>query len=329
MIENLLFLYKKAALLMLLFLGVTTFLDAQIYEGLSVTQCDSLIAANIDNPNFVILDVRTPGEYNPQHLEGAINRNFYDSDFDAQLDALDKNKMYLIHCKSGGRSGVTLGKMETLNFAQVYDMLGGMNQWLSHSLPTTSAFAPRLMFVSDAAFPNETIYVGMMDTIEVTITNRANSTLTFTSISDLGGTEFSTDFELNTELQGAEDYTFHIYYTPIDDGLDVLDFVIESNAEMVVVNVERTGQTILGVGEQDILADVRLFPNPASGHIQLTGLDDRSVDVAIVNLSGQPFYEQADVINGSIIDVSSLYKGIYFVMIKTKKGVKNISLLIE
>ena len=34
-----------------------------IYGRLTATQCDSLIKANETNPNFVILDVRTPFEW--------------------------------------------------------------------------------------------------------------------------------------------------------------------------------------------------------------------------------------------------------------------------
>ncbi len=89
--------YRRVLALTVIISLFSIIANAQIYQGLSVAQSDSLINANVDNPNFVILDVRTPGEYNPQHLEGAINRNFYDSDFEAQLDALDKDKMYLIH----------------------------------------------------------------------------------------------------------------------------------------------------------------------------------------------------------------------------------------
>ena len=36
-----------------------------VFQHLSVTQCDSLIQANVNNPDFVLLDVRTPGEYIP------------------------------------------------------------------------------------------------------------------------------------------------------------------------------------------------------------------------------------------------------------------------
>ena len=317
--------YRRVLALTVIISLFSIIANAQIYQGLSVAQSDSLINANVDNPNFVILDVRTPGEYNPQHLEGAINRNFYDSDFEAQLDALDKDKMYLIHCASGGRSGVTLGKMETLNFAQVYDMLGGMNAWNAGGYPTTAEFAPRLMLVSDSDLPNEEVFIGMIDTIEVTITNRANSVLSFTSVTDLSGTEFTTDFDANTTLEGAEDYSFHIFYSPTDEFQDELTFSIESNGGSTAISITRTGKMILATRLPDISSNIRLFPNPATDGFQLAGLNTDKVKVDIIRADGEkvktiPFSGQNDK-----IEVSKLKAGTYFIQITTPNGMGTLT----
>ncbi len=79
----------------------------------------------------VVIDVRTPEEYAEGRLfSDAILINFYDSDFKEQLDLLDKNQSYLIHCHSGARSGNTLSIMKELGFAKVYDLIGGKNAWV-------------------------------------------------------------------------------------------------------------------------------------------------------------------------------------------------------
>ncbi len=38
-------------------------------------QCDSLIKANETNPNFIVPDARTPGEWNSGHILGSTNRS--------------------------------------------------------------------------------------------------------------------------------------------------------------------------------------------------------------------------------------------------------------
>ncbi|MBM4241173.1 MAG: rhodanese-like domain-containing protein [Euryarchaeota archaeon] len=48
---------------------------------------------------------------------------------------MDKNKKYLIYCRSGRRSGKTLKKMKNLGYKEVYGLTGGMNQWKKERLP--------------------------------------------------------------------------------------------------------------------------------------------------------------------------------------------------
>jgi len=195
----------------------------------NVQQCDSLIQANSTNPDFVILDVRTSSEYNPQHLEGAINRNYYAANFQQLLDALPRNKFYLIHCRSGSRSDATFNIMLGLSFPRVVNMLGGILAWNAAALPTTADFASLLMAVSDTTISIESGGIGVLDTLALTITNRANNTLAFDNVTSLTGTEFTHDFEINTTLEGAEDYTFSIIYQPVDEVNDSVSFLIESN----------------------------------------------------------------------------------------------------
>ena len=92
----------------------TTISAENIYKKLTVEKCDSLINANETNPNFVILDVRTYGKWVNDHLEGSINRSTRDADFQQQLDALPKHKIFLLHCQSGGRSTGAFIKMQSV-----------------------------------------------------------------------------------------------------------------------------------------------------------------------------------------------------------------------
>ncbi len=94
-----------------------------------------IIRENKDNPNFVILDVRTPEEYQSGHIDGAINVDFYAPDFPQQLDKLDKNKVYVLYCRSGNRSGRTVPLMKQLGFREVYEIQGGISNWLRKGLP--------------------------------------------------------------------------------------------------------------------------------------------------------------------------------------------------
>lgn len=85
--------------------------------------------------DLVILDVRTPDEFNAGHLEGATMIDFYSADFADQIAELDPDVPYLLYCNSGNRSGQTIQLMEELGFTDVADVDGGIQAWNAANLP--------------------------------------------------------------------------------------------------------------------------------------------------------------------------------------------------
>ncbi len=86
--------------------------------------------------NVVILDLRTPEEFNAGHIEGATMIDFYSPDFEDRLAELDRDAAYVIYCRSGNRSGQTREIMERLAFADVVDIDGGIQAWAKQGHPT-------------------------------------------------------------------------------------------------------------------------------------------------------------------------------------------------
>jgi rhodanese-related sulfurtransferase/thioredoxin-related protein len=85
--------------------------------------------------NNVILDVRTPQEYEAGHLAGAVNLDFNAPDFLERIKALDKNKTYLVHCASGGRSARACAKLAQVDFPRLYNLAGGIHAWIKAGEP--------------------------------------------------------------------------------------------------------------------------------------------------------------------------------------------------
>jgi len=110
--------------------------QAQIIEDITPQEAFTLIQNNQDNPDFVIIDVRTPQEFAEEHIENAINMDYYSETFRDELNNLDKNKTYLVYCRSGKRSGNALDIMKELNFREAYN-IGGIIEWKAAGLPTT------------------------------------------------------------------------------------------------------------------------------------------------------------------------------------------------
>ena len=111
--------------------------QAQLFETVTPKEASSLIKNNKNNPNFVILDVRTAKEFASGHIEDAINIDYYSRTFLDDLDRLDKVKTYLVYCRSGSRSTKAFNLMKELGFQKVYGLEGGIMRWQKEGLPTT------------------------------------------------------------------------------------------------------------------------------------------------------------------------------------------------
>lgn len=78
-----------------------------------------------DQPNTVVLDVRTKMEWNMGHVAGATLIDINSGDFDAKIDQLDKSKTYLVYCRSGNRSSTAANIMIKKGFTDVKNVRSG------------------------------------------------------------------------------------------------------------------------------------------------------------------------------------------------------------
>lgn len=296
----------------LFFLLLPIFSFSGIYKQFSALQCDSLIKANALNPNFVILDVRTPGEYDGGHLTGSINRSTGLTDFTAQLAALPKHKTFLLHCQSGGRSASTFAKMKELNFAEVYEMIGGMNSWKGAGLPTTTQTQPKLMLVS----ANKKGSSASADSVSITITNRANGKLTFSNAFFRDAHPVSNNFNLSKTVEGAEDYLFTIVHSPHYPGVDTTRVKLESNGGLLDFNVVFKNGVIQGIHPVE-LPELRVFPNPAKDMLFVNSHGESLIsEIRVLHINGQVVLTQNGLPLQNGIDISHLNNGLYIVHLK-------------
>lgn len=109
--------------------------QASEYKNVSVTDAQKLIIEHQGNNQFELLDVRTSQEFNQAHIKGARKIDFYADDFADKIGSLDRDKTYLVYCRSGNRSAKTLALMQQLGFKKVYNMQGGVYDWHQKELP--------------------------------------------------------------------------------------------------------------------------------------------------------------------------------------------------
>lgn len=96
------------------------------YQNIDVTTFKEL---KKEHPHAVILDVRTPAEYAQGHIKGSRNLNLFDSKFGTAVSDWDKEKVYLLYCRSGNRSSQACKLMAKQGFDKLYNLRGGYGAW--------------------------------------------------------------------------------------------------------------------------------------------------------------------------------------------------------
>ncbi len=87
----------------------------------------------------VLMDVRTPAEYEDEHVEGAINlplEELQNSGGSAEALPQDKDQLILTVCNVGKISLTAMLLLKSLGYSNVKNLDGGMTAWMSEGRPT-------------------------------------------------------------------------------------------------------------------------------------------------------------------------------------------------
>lgn len=106
--------------------------ESEIQNDISTDKGGDLTALEVkdlirDNPDLIIIDVRTPEEFELGMVENAINIDIYNQDFLLDIKKLRKDKKYLLYCAVGGRSSAASGLMKNEGFTSVFNSKKGFS----------------------------------------------------------------------------------------------------------------------------------------------------------------------------------------------------------
>ena len=84
----------------------------------------------LSEKNSVIIDVRTPEEFQTSKIPNSINIDFYNpQNFMLEIEKLDRDIQYYVYCRTGVRSANTCQLMNEMGFKKVYNLIGGIVKW--------------------------------------------------------------------------------------------------------------------------------------------------------------------------------------------------------
>lgn len=70
----------------------------------------------------LVIDVRSPEEFAGGNVRGAVNIPLGELKASISSRVKDKHQVLLVHCLSGGRSGIAAQQLKGLGYAQVFNL---------------------------------------------------------------------------------------------------------------------------------------------------------------------------------------------------------------
>ena len=86
----------------------------------------------------MLLDVRTPPEYERAHIEGSMNVPLDVVEQDIRSKIPDMSMKIYVYCLSGSRSAYAVDLMIQMGYSNVYDMQYGLLGWRAKYFPVIS-----------------------------------------------------------------------------------------------------------------------------------------------------------------------------------------------
>lgn len=127
--------YTLLTLVLTVIICSTGAMAAEDYRDVTVKKAAEMIEQMNADATLVILDVRTKAEFDSGHLNNALNIDIKSTYFKEKIAKLDKDKSYLVYCRSGKRSKRAQNIMKELLFKKAINMLGGFMAWEKAGLP--------------------------------------------------------------------------------------------------------------------------------------------------------------------------------------------------
>ena len=110
------------------FLFIITLFQALKAEVTDISPAQAKKLLSGKTPPLVI-DLRTKEEYKQGHIANSVNIDMLSANFVKSLDKLDKDKTYIFHCKSGGRSTRAIPTFTKLKFKKLLHLKAGYDGW--------------------------------------------------------------------------------------------------------------------------------------------------------------------------------------------------------
>ena len=81
---------------------------------------------------YILLDVRTPDEFSSGFIKKAKNLDFYSETFQNDILSIDKNSPIVLYCRTNNRSTKTANILKENGYRDILVISGGITEWVKN-----------------------------------------------------------------------------------------------------------------------------------------------------------------------------------------------------
>ena len=106
--------------------------SCQIFESKDIMLISDTQFIEIQDTNYIIVDVRTAEEFESGHIQDAIHFDFYSESFQKEILSLDKSSSIILYCRTQNRSAKTADFLKENGYKEVAVLEGGITSWVKN-----------------------------------------------------------------------------------------------------------------------------------------------------------------------------------------------------
>ena len=106
--------------------------SCQIFESNKINEISDVQFTEIQDSDYILVDVRTAEEYESGHIQDAVNFDFYSESFQKEILSLDKSSSIILYCRTQNRSTKTANYLKENGYKEITVLAGGITSWVKN-----------------------------------------------------------------------------------------------------------------------------------------------------------------------------------------------------
>ena len=106
--------------------------SCQIFESSEINVISDAQFTEIQDSDYILVDVRTIEEYESGHIQDAVNFDFYSESFQKEILSLDKSSSIILYCRTQNRSTKTANYLKENGYKEITVLEGGITSWVKN-----------------------------------------------------------------------------------------------------------------------------------------------------------------------------------------------------